>query len=163
MVTLEDGFNKAIKNERLIHGVLKRVNIYQNRFDYEDYFQEAVIIYAHSYVQYMSEHNGEGGFDVHIYQKLKWRMTDQLRQDKRFFELHSFDELDLSTIKYEANDLLECLNISGLSTIEARILQEHFINNNSLSELSQRYKCSTRNLRYHRNRLLVKLRASITA
>lgn len=163
MVTLEDGFKAAMNNERLIHGVLKRVNIYQSRFDYEDYFQEAVIIYAHNFVEFMIEHNDKESFDVYIYQKLKWRMTDLLRQDKKFFELHSFEEFDFSTIRYVANDLLECLDLNGLSEFEIQIFQEHFINNNSLSLLAQRYECSTRNLRYHRNRLLVKLRASITA
>ncbi|WP_125762856.1 sigma-70 RNA polymerase sigma factor region 4 domain-containing protein [Companilactobacillus hulinensis] len=162
MATLEEGFNKAIVNKRLIHGVLKRVNIYQTRFDYDDYFQEAVIIFAHSFVDFMNEYNDETGFDVHIYQKLKWRMTDLLRQDLRFSEIHSFDEFDFSIIEQEANNQLECLDLQGLSEIESLIFQEHFINNNSLSILARRYECSTRNLRYHRNRLLAKLRLNIT-
>ncbi|WP_164509449.1 sigma-70 family RNA polymerase sigma factor [Companilactobacillus jidongensis] len=162
MSSIEEGFAHAVKNQRLIHGVLKQIHVYPTRFDYEDYFQEAVIIYAQTYAKFMTEHNDADKFKVYIFQRLRWRMTDLLRQEMKYSEVHSLDEFDFSTICQETNDLLENLNLGTLTAFENQIFQEHFINNKSLLILARRYECSTRNLRYHRNRLLVKLRASIT-
>ena len=159
---VEEGFAHAVDNQRLIHGVLKQVHVYPTRFDYEDYFQEAIIIYALTYEQYMNEHNDASKFKAYIFQKLRWRITDLLRQEMRYSEVHSLDEFDFSTISQKTNKLLENLNLGTLTAIENQIFQEHFIHNESLVILARRYGCSTRNLRYHRNRLLVKLRASVT-
>ncbi|WP_125567062.1 sigma-70 family RNA polymerase sigma factor [Companilactobacillus insicii] len=163
MNLVEEGFNHAIQNQRLIHGVLKELHVYSSRAEYEDYFQEAIIIYALTFEQFMSEHNDEDKFNSYIYQKLRWRMTDLLRQEMKYSEIHSLEEFDFSTISQETNNLLDSLNLKDLTALEIQILQEHFIYNKSLVILARRYECSTRNLRYHRNRLLVKLRAHITA
>lgn len=163
MNLIEEGFTHALKNQRLIHGVLKRIHIYPSRIEYEDYFQEAIIIYALTYEKFMSEHNATDKFKGYIFQKLCWRMTDLLRQEMKYSEIHSLEEFDFSTIGQETNNLLESLNLKNLTAIETQIFQEHFIHDQSLVILARRYGCSTRNLRYHRNRLLVKLRACITA
>lgn len=163
MNLLEEGFAHALENQRLIHGVLKQVHVYPSRIEYEDYFQEAIIIYALTYEKFMSEHNDKAKFKSYIFQKLRWRMTDLLRQEMKYSEIHSLEEFDFTAIGQETNNLLESLNLKNLTVLETQIFQEHFIHNKSLVILARRYGCSTRNLRYHRNRLLVKLRASITA
>ncbi|WP_334329674.1 sigma-70 family RNA polymerase sigma factor [Companilactobacillus sp. HBUAS59699] len=163
MNLIEEGFAHALENQRLIHGVLKQIHVYPSRTEYEDYFQEAIIIYALTYEKFMSEHNDEAKFKSYIFQKLRWRMTDLLRQEMKYSEIHSLEEFDFTTIGQETNNLLESLNLKNLTVLETQIFQEHFIHNKSLVILARRYGYSTRNLRYHRNRLLVKLRASITA
>lgn len=159
MNNLELGFEDALKNQRLIHGVLKRVHIYTTRSDYDDYFQEAIILYAQTYDQYCRTHDDLSKFKTYIFQKLTWRMTDMLRQEKRYFDLHSLEEFDFQRVPEEqilAN--LDFVNIFELTEMEQIILREHFIYETPLVILAKRYNHTSRALRYCRNRLLQKLR-----
>ncbi|MQS76921.1 sigma-70 family RNA polymerase sigma factor [Companilactobacillus halodurans] len=158
-MNLELGFEEALKNQRLIHGVLKRVHIYPTRVDYEDYFQEGLILYAQTYVDYCQKNNDLTKFNVYVYQKLTWRMLDWLRQEKRYTEFHSLEEYDFQQVPEKAlTSVLEFVNYRDLSVLERIILQEYFINGLPLVILSKQYKKTTRALRYCRDRLLKKLR-----
>ncbi|WP_054643583.1 hypothetical protein [Companilactobacillus kimchii] len=88
-MNLELGFEQALENQQLIHGALKRVHIYVTRCDYEDYFQEAVIIYAQAYLKYRQRDQDLTKFKPYVFQKLVWRLTDMLRQEKQYFDFHS--------------------------------------------------------------------------
>lgn len=158
-MNLELGFEQALANQKLIHGVLKRVHIFTTRSDYDDYFQEGMILYAQTYAKYC-QNNGElDKFKGYVFQKLKWRMTDMLRQEKKYHDFHSLEEFDFQRVPEElvlAN--LDFLNLSELTEMDRVILQEHFIEEQPLVILAKRYNHTTRNLRYCRNRLLKKLR-----
>jgi len=159
MTDLELGFQHALQNQRLIHGVLKRVHIFVTRSDYDDYFQEAVILYARTYEKYVQKQSDLDVFNRYVFQKLTWRMTDMLRQEKRYNDLHSLEEFDFQRVPEEIVLAdLDFVNLSELTEIEKIILQEHFINEQPLVILAKRYNHTSRGLRYCRNRLLEKLR-----
>lgn len=159
MTDLELGFQHALQNQKLIHGVLKRVHIFVTRVDYEDYFQEAMILYAQTYVKYRQNEDNLSKFNRYVFQKLTWRLTDMLRQEKRYHDIHSLEEFDFQRVPETLIIAdLSFVNIDELSKIEKVILQEHFIEGQSLVILSERYNHTSRGLRYCRNRLLQKLR-----
>ncbi|MFH5810754.1 sigma-70 family RNA polymerase sigma factor [Companilactobacillus sp. FL22-1] len=159
MTDLELGFQLAVENQQLIHGVLKRLHIFQTRFDYDDYFQEAVILFAKTYVQYSQQGRDLNKFKPYVFQKLTWRLTDMLRQAKQYTDFHSLEEFDFQRVPQEQKVIdLDFVNFEKLSVIEKSILQEHFIEGLPLSQLAKRYNCTSRSLRYCRNRLLEKLK-----
>lgn len=159
MTDLELGFQLAVENQQLIHGVLKRLHIFRTRFDYDDYFQEAVILFAKTYVQYSQQGRDLNKFKPYVFQKLTWRLTDMLRQAKQYTEFHSLEEFDFQRVPQEQKVIdLDFVNFEKLSAIEKSILQEHFIEGLPLSQLTKRYNCTSRSLRYCRNRLLGKLK-----
>ncbi|WP_057879910.1 sigma-70 family RNA polymerase sigma factor [Companilactobacillus kimchiensis] len=158
MANLESGFQHALDNQKLIHGVLKRVHIFTTRCDYDDYFQEAMILYAQTYVKYCQHEDDLSKFKAYVFQKLTWRLTDMLRQEKKYYDVHSLEEFDFQRVPEE--DIradLEFVNFAELTEMDQIILQEHFIEEQPLVILAKRYNHSSRNLRYCRNRLLQKL------
>jgi len=158
-MNLELGFEQALANQKLIHGVLKRVHIFTTRSDYDDYFQEGMILYAQTYAKYCQNDGDLTKFNGYIFQKLKWRMTDMLRQEKKYHDFHLLEEFDFQRVPEELNLVnLDFLNLSELTEMDRVILQEHFIEEQPLVILAERYNHTTRNLRYCRNRLLEKLR-----
>lgn len=159
MNNLELGFQDALNNQRLIHGVLKRVHIFSTRVDYDDYFQEAMILYAQTYEKYCQKHQDMTKFKAFVFQKLTWRLTDMLRQEKHYFDFHSLEEFDFQRIpENNTGEHLDFVNFSELSVVEKDILQKHFIKGIPLVILAKHYQQTTRALRYRRDKLLHKLR-----
>lgn len=157
-MNLEPGFQYALKNQKLIHGVLKRVHIFNTRSDYEDYFQEAMIIYAETYVNYCQKEDDLSKVNPFIFQKLTWRLTDILRQEKKYYDIHSLEKFDFQRVPEEQIGVdLGFIDFSELSEFELILLQEHFIENVSLVILVKRYNHTSRALRYRRSKLLKKL------
>lgn len=159
MNNLELGFQDALNNQRLIHGVLKRVHIFPTRIDYDDYFQEAMILYAQTYEQYCQKQKDMTKFKAFVFQKLTWRLTDMLRQEKHYFDFHSLEEFDFQRIPGK-NPVaeLDFVDFSELTEVEKDILQKHFIEGVPLVILAKHYRQTTRALRYRRDKLLTKLR-----
>ncbi|MQS45232.1 sigma-70 family RNA polymerase sigma factor [Companilactobacillus mishanensis] len=156
---LTTGFAKAIENEQLIHGVMKRVHIYQMNDNYQDYVQEAMIIYAKAYVDYLAEERDVEKFNVYIFQKLVWRMTDLLRSEKKFFDIHSLEVFDFERVEQvTSEDFFEDFDLDCLTYFERGLFFDCFIQQIPLSKLADKYECSDRNLRYHRDNIKAKLR-----
>lgn len=155
---LEAGFIDALNNERLIHGVLKRLHIYQTNNDYQDYVQEAMIVYAAAYNEYLKKGRDMEKFPVYIFQKLLWRMTDLLRHEQRFFEVHSLEVLDFERVEQvEMQELFSHLELDDLSEFEKNIFYDCFFKEIPLKTLAEKYHCTPRNLRYHRNSVKEKI------
>jgi len=57
-----------MSNERLIYGVLKRLHIYKMNNYYQDYVQEAMIIYAEAFIDFQNKGGGVAKFNVYIFQ-----------------------------------------------------------------------------------------------
>ncbi|WP_129045456.1 sigma-70 family RNA polymerase sigma factor [Companilactobacillus metriopterae] len=154
-MNLEEGFELAIQDEKLIHGVLKKLGIWQNNPSYQDYLQEGFIIYARAYVDYCKRNDNLEKFNVYVYQKLRWRILDLMRQNQRFEDNHELGlEIEQST---EIDNLELDFTSLDLTKIETIILTECFYNGKSLTELAKILKCSDRNLRYHRDKLRQKI------
>lgn len=159
MNEMELGFKDALQNQRLIHGALKRAHIYTTRIDYEDYFQEAMINYAQTYQQYVQDNGDMTKFHKFVFQKLTWRLIDMLRQEKRYFDLHSLEEFDFQRVPEDLSEnKLDFVDFSELTEIDHDILQKHFIEGVPLVILAKRYNHTARALRYRRDSLLKKLR-----
>ncbi|MGX4763877.1 sigma-70 RNA polymerase sigma factor region 4 domain-containing protein [Holzapfeliella sp. JNUCC 72] len=79
---MEQAFNQALSNSRVIHGAIKAAGIYHYRMDYQDFVQEGIINYAKVYKKY---HPQEELTKINqlAFQKIKWQAIDQLRKQMR--------------------------------------------------------------------------------
>ncbi|WP_125768824.1 sigma-70 family RNA polymerase sigma factor [Companilactobacillus furfuricola] len=155
---LQVGFKKALEEENLVHGVLKKLHIYQTNNNYQDYVQEAMIIFAQAYVDYVDQEQDLEKFNVYIYQKLSWRLTDMLRKEQRFFNVHSLEVFDFERVKEELSDLfLDDIDLSCLNEFEQKLFFDLFIDEIPIKFLTKKYGCTARNLRYHRDSIRQKM------
>ncbi len=81
--TLCEGFSFLLQNDRqrLIHGVLKGLYMRPSDLQYDDYFQDACLIFAKTYVDFSGDptKNTED-FMHYAYQRIRWRLLDQIRR-----------------------------------------------------------------------------------
>lgn len=80
---MKRGFEYALKNNGLIYGVLAQLNYKVGHPDFEDMFEEARILLAEIYTEYYRKENAKEECGSYMFQKLKWRLLDKLRQKKR--------------------------------------------------------------------------------
>ena len=83
----EKGFAYLLQaeHEKVIYGVLKRLNVSRQSLDYEDLVVEGQIAFAQAYCAYCQTHDSvtEEAVMPYIYQKIKWRLLDLLRKQTR--------------------------------------------------------------------------------
>lgn len=80
---MTDGFTFLLANQRtkLIHGVLKSLYLRPSDDEYEDYFQEACMIFAHAYCDFPQDVNDHERDLMHFaYQRIRWRLLDQRKR-----------------------------------------------------------------------------------
>ncbi|MBB1080282.1 RNA polymerase subunit sigma-24 [Limosilactobacillus sp. STM2_1] len=74
------------KRITIVHGVLKSLGISPRRDDYDDFVQEASIIFAQAYADYLSNNDGhvknERDLMCFAYQRIRWRLLDSLRRQQ---------------------------------------------------------------------------------
>lgn len=81
--TLTDGFNFLLKDKRttMIHGVLKSLYLRPSDNDYEDYFQEACLLFAQAYRDFpQTVANHENDLMHFAYQRIRWRLLDRRKR-----------------------------------------------------------------------------------
>lgn len=156
---LSAGFEHAVENIQLIHGVMKRLHIFPTNDDYQDYIQEAIIIYAESFQEYVENNNDLDKFNVYIFQKLIWRMTDFLRLEQKYSDANSLEVFDFDRVEQKnAVQFFEEVDLECLTEFEKQFFFDCFIQEIALTELTEKYHCGVRNLRYYRNSIREKLR-----
>lgn len=83
----ETGFAYLLQteHEKVIYGVLKRLNVSRQNPDYEDLVVEGQIAFAQAYCAYCRTHDSvtEKAVMPYLYQKVKWRLLDLLRKQTR--------------------------------------------------------------------------------
>lgn len=83
----ETGFAYLLQaeHEKVIYGVLKRLNVSRQSPDYEDLVVEGQIAFAQAYCAYCQTHDSvtEEAVMPYLYQKVKWRLLDLLRKQTR--------------------------------------------------------------------------------
>lgn len=83
----ETGFAYLLQaeHEKVIYGVLKRLNVSRQNPDYEDLVVEGQIAFAQAYCAYCQTHDSvtEEAVMPYLYQKVKWRLLDLLRKQTR--------------------------------------------------------------------------------
>ncbi len=81
--TMADGLAFLLTNNRtrLIHGVLKSLYLRPSDDDYQDYFQEACLLFAQAYCDFPNKiDNHETDLMHFAYQKIRWRLLDQRKR-----------------------------------------------------------------------------------
>ena len=83
----EKGFAYLLQedHEKVIYGVLKRLNVSRQNPDYKDLVVEGQIAFAQAYCAYCQTHDSvtEEAVMPYLYQKVKWRLLDLLRKQMR--------------------------------------------------------------------------------
>lgn len=83
----EPGFAYLLQAEhqKVIYGVLKRLNVRRQAPDYEDLVVEGQIAFAKAYCGYCATHRALKESEVmpYIYQQVKWRLLDILRKQAK--------------------------------------------------------------------------------
>lgn len=74
----QENFLTAFNNKKLICGALKYAHVYPSSSNYEDYFQESVLVYAHLLEIYKDKERSE--IDKLAFNKIVWKITDELRK-----------------------------------------------------------------------------------
>lgn len=102
------------KRITIVHGVLKSLHISPRRDDYDDFVQEASLIFAQAYAAYPADATdpaNEHELMGYAYQRMRWRILDKLRHEQleKSRLAYALDNDDIST-EYE------CLLIDPQST-----------------------------------------------
>ncbi len=81
--TMAEGFAFLLADNRtrLIHGVLKSLYLRPTDNDYQDYFQEACLLFAEAYCDFPQNiANHETDLMHFAYQKIRWRLLNQRKR-----------------------------------------------------------------------------------
>ncbi|KRL02610.1 sigma-70 family RNA polymerase sigma factor [Liquorilactobacillus capillatus] len=87
-MTREEAFRFLFseERERLIYGVCKRLHLSPQNPQYQDYLQEARIIFTDAYMAYKKlnpKMDDEKALMLFAYQRIYWRLLDMLRRERR--------------------------------------------------------------------------------
>ena len=81
------------KRITIVHGVLKSLGISPRRDDYDDFVQDAAIIFAQAYADYLQQTDqveNERDLMCFAYQRMRWRLLDRLRRQQVEDHLFSY-------------------------------------------------------------------------
>ena len=96
------------KRITIVHGVLKSLGISPRRDDYDDFVQDASIIFAQAYADFLrdSDHSAnERDLMCFAYQRMRWRLLDRLRHQQLEGILFSYS-LDNPEDDHDYDDVL---------------------------------------------------------
>lgn len=92
---ISDGLSFLMTDKRItiVHGVLKSLGISPRRDDYDDFVQDAAIIFAQAYADYLQQTDqveNERDLMCFAYQRMRWRLLDRLRRQQVEDHLFSY-------------------------------------------------------------------------
>ena len=107
---ISDGLTFLMTDKRItiVHGVLKSLGISPRRDDYDDFVQDASIIFAQAYADFLrdSDHSAnERDLMCFAYQRMRWRLLDRLRHQQLEGILFSYS-LDNPEDDHDYDDVL---------------------------------------------------------
>ncbi len=147
------GLTAALDQLGLIHGAIKRAGVWRHHQDYDDFLQEALLVYAQAYQQYPGDPEHDQQFLPYVFQQICWRMTDLLRYQQRRQMADLPAELPGKLPDFGDHSvvliLLNQLTQQG-SQVDQLIIREHFILGRPLSAVATQYQLSPRTLRARR-------------
>lgn len=130
----QENFLTAFNNKKLIRGALKYAHVYPSSSNYEDYFQEGVLVYAHLLEIYKDKERSVDFDDaMEVADKISWDNLVWLE-----FEVEKMTELE-KTIFFE--HLIGRRTITALAT-ECNVTRKHLqtIKRKLLTRLAQAMK-----------------------
>ena len=104
------GLSFLMRDKRItiVHGVLKSLGISPRRDDYDDFVQEASLVFAHAYANYPQDETdptNERDLMCYAFQRMRWRILDHLRRDQ-LEKAHCTYSLDDDENDRDYDDLL---------------------------------------------------------
>ena len=92
---ISDGLTFLMNDKRItiVYGVLKSLGISPRRDDYDDFVQDASIIFAQAYADFLQETDeveNERDLMCFAYQRIRWRLLDRLRRQQLEYFLFNY-------------------------------------------------------------------------
>lgn len=156
-------FIKAWNNKKLVAGVLKTIGVQRQYHNYEDLLNEGIILYAECLEALDTVQLAAKDKDKIAFTKIKWRIIDQLRKHKKYNEQQNIADYPQISfiIPQHDNFLLLQDEIKSMSPTERLIFSQHWINNKTISEISQQYNLSRSTLQRNKAALRLRLREKL--
>ena len=148
----------------LILGALKRCHISQTHPSCEDHLQNARWTLIETHRRFVKEDKSMETFNGYVFQRIFWKTTDTIRKDINYTDhLQTGEEDDLiadipdtrQEDLLEIKDILEKLK-DVLTDNEKIYLEEVYINDASITEISRKYKVSRQTVYKWRDKVALK-------
>lgn len=157
--------NELIKEHHiLILGALKRCHVTKYHPMFEDYLQIARWTLIDTHRCFKKEGKPIETFNGYVFQRIYWKITDEIRKEITYSDRLSKEDQD--TFFYEIpdapqEDLLEVKDIlSKLSQVlteqEKIFLEEAYVNELSVTEISRKYNVSRQTVYNWRDKVALK-------
>ena len=147
----------AWENKSLVCGALKCAHIRPDHPQYDDYYQNGVIIYAQMLEQHSDKSRKE--VDKLSFRKIIWATTDQIRHENHFdeCEFETSEAVNMSE-DYLYDDLLLLKDeLLAMREIERAILIENIVFKRKISDMEE-YGLHRGSLQRIKQKLLTRLR-----
>ena len=155
------------KHHVLILGALKKCHITSFHPMFEDYLQIARWVLIDTHRQFIREGKPLESFHNYVYQRIYWKITDEIRKDKNLYdESTTEDEIDISELEHMLADtsLEDTVEIKVLLSQLQKVLtpqekiylEESFFNDLTISEIASKHKVSKRSVYNWRDKVAIK-------
>ena len=155
------------KHHVLILGALKKCHIANFHPMFEDYLQIARWVLIDTHRQFIREGKSLESFHNYVYQRIYWKITDEIRKDKNLYdESTTEDEIDISELEHMLADttLEDTVEIKVLLSQLQKVLtpqekiylEESFLNDLTISEIASKHKVSKRSVYNWRDKVAIK-------
>lgn len=142
---------------------LKTIGVQRQYHNYEDLLNEGIILYAECLEALDTVQLTAKDKDKIAFTKIKWRIIDQLRKHKKYNEQQNIADYPQISfiIPQHDNFLLLQDEIKSMSPTERLIFSQHWINNKTITEISQQYNLSRSTLQRNKAALRLRLREKL--
>lgn len=154
----QQAFLTAWNNQKLVRGALKAAHVRVDYTNYEDLFQEGILIYAEMLTKLADKKRSE--VDRLSFRKIIWHTIDLLRKRQRQSEEEiAFDSLTEATLMTNWNNQLVLKGeLVRMNEIERLVFINHLIGGQTISALVQEAHVSRVQLQRSKHNLLIHLR-----
>lgn len=153
----QQAFLTAWDNQKLVKGALKAAHVRVDYTNYEDLFQEGILIYAEMLTKFADKKRSE--VDRLSFRKIIWHTIDLLRKRQRQSEEEiAFDSLTEELTTNWNNQLVLKGELVRMNEIEKLLYINHLIGGQTISSLAQEVHVSRVQLQRIKHNLLIHLR-----
>jgi len=153
----QQAFLTAWNNQKLVRGALKAAHVRVDYTNYEDLFQEGILIYAEMLTKLADKKRSE--VDRLSFRKIIWHTIDLLRKRQRQSEEEiAFDSLTEELMTNWNNQLVLKGELDRMNEMEKLLFINHLIGGQTISSLAQEAHVSRVQLQRCKHNLLIHLR-----
>lgn len=148
----------------LILGALKKCHVTPFHPLFEDYLQIARWTLIETHRRFIKEGKELSSFNNYVYQRIYWKITDEIRKElnlKEKLQTDSTDELFAEIPDTKQEDLLEVADIlkqltEQLTEQEKIFLEEAYFNELSITDIARKYKVARQTVYNWRDKVALK-------